>query len=133
MTPQPTDRGLAALVADLVAAGAAAKSGSPFLAEPIGGFGQALCIGAETIQTYEFVDHEAALTASAKIDRTDPSKVGTGIVDWTGAPRFWLRDNVIVLYLGADQPTDLILRSVLGRPFAEGRQGRLPLPAPPCS
>jgi hypothetical protein len=67
-----------------------------------------------------------------KIDPKDPSNVGTGIVEWAGAPRFWLRDNVIVLYLGQDAATDAALRALLGTPFAEGEAGRMPLPGPDC-
>lgn len=125
--------GLGGVVSDLTAAGVAAKAGGPFASEPIGGDGVALCIGAESVQTYRFIDHEAALAASAKIDRDDPSTIGTSHVTWSGKPRFWLRDNLILLYLGADAPTDAALRTLLGPPFAEGQAGGMPLPAPPCS
>ncbi|MEO5705197.1 MAG: hypothetical protein ABIZ52_02675 [Candidatus Limnocylindrales bacterium] len=129
----PAPSGATGLVADLVTGGANAKLGSFFLSEPIGGTGVSVCVGAETVQVYEFIDHEAALAASVKIDRDDPSHVGNGIVEWNGAPRFWLRDRVIVLYLGKAEATDAALRALLGQPFAESREPGLGLlPTPPC-
>jgi hypothetical protein len=125
--------GIEGLIADLTGSGAAATMGSSFMAEPIGGEGRAVCIGPETVQVYEFIDHDAALAASARIDRQDPSNVGTGIVEWNGRPRFWLRDRIIVLYLGRDEPTDATLRDLLGPPFAESNDpGPGFLPTPPC-
>ncbi len=133
--PTPTAAvGIDGLVLDLTSAGAVAKVGSPFLAEPIGGQGMTVCIGAETLQTYGFIDHEAALAASTKIDKDDPTKVNGGVVDWVGAPRFWLRDRIIVLYLGDDAQTDAALRALLGRPFAQSTEpGRGFLPELPCA
>ncbi|MEO5619202.1 MAG: hypothetical protein ABIS67_15640 [Candidatus Eisenbacteria bacterium] len=135
-TPTPTPiapTGATGLVADLVTGGANAKLGSFFQSEPIGCNGVSVCLGAETVQVYEFIDHEAALAASAKIGRDDPSHVGNGIVEWTGTPRFWLRDRVIVLYLGKAEATDKALRALLGQPFAESREpGLAQLPTPPC-
>lgn len=132
-TPAATaPHGIDGLVTDLVAGGTDAKVGTPFMSEPIGGQGSTVCVGTETVRAYEFIDHEAALAASQTIDRDDPSLVGNGIVEWTGAPRFWLRDRVIVLYVGEDAATDSSLRTLLGPPFAEGQTGRMPLPEPPC-
>ena len=134
-TPEPTTAGGAeGLVADLVASGATAKVGSYFLAEPLPGEGIAVCVGAESVQVYVLRDHEAALAAASMIDRNDPSKVGTSIVDWAGRPRFWLRDRILILYVGDDAATDAALRNLLGEPFAEARvPGRPPLPAPDCT
>jgi hypothetical protein len=135
-TPSPTPTavsGVQALLLDLRAKGAAAKVGSQFLAEPLGGQGMTVCVGAETLQTYEFIDHEAAFVASTKIDRDDPSSVGGAIVEWVGQPRFWLRDRIIVLYLGDDAAIDKVLRELLGSPFAESEEGGPGfLPEAPC-
>jgi hypothetical protein len=132
-TPAATaPHGIDGLVADLVTARTDPKSGTAFTSEPIGGQGSTVCLGTETVRAYEFIDHEAALAASQTIDRDDPSRVGNGIVDWAGAPRFWLRDRVIVLYLGEDAEIEATLRTLLGPPFAQGQAGRMPLPEPPC-
>jgi hypothetical protein len=134
IAPTPTGAtGLEGLVLDLNARGATAKVGSPFLADPLHGQGMTVCVGAETLQTYEFIDHEAALAASTKIDRDDPTNVDGGVVNWIGQPRFWLRDRIIVLYLGDDAATDATLRDLLGPPFAESKEpGGGFLPEPPC-
>ncbi len=132
--PSGTTDGAERLVADLVAGGVTAKLGSNFLAQPLPGEGVAVCIGTETVQVYVLKDHEAALAAASKIDPDDPSKIGTSIVDWSGRPRFWLRDRIVVLYLGDNAGTDAALRNVLGQPFAEATvPGRPPLPAPDCA
>jgi hypothetical protein len=134
-TPNPTSAdGAEGLVEDLVAGGATAKLGSNFLAEPLPGEGVLVCLGTEAVQVYVLRDHEAAFAAASTIDREDPSKIGTSIVDWTGRPRFWLRDRILVLYVGNDATTDAALRSLLGQPFAEAPgPGRPPLPAPDCA
>ncbi len=121
-------------MADVVASGATARVGSGFLADPMPGEGVVVCVGTEAVQVYVLKDHEAALAAASRIDRDDPSKVGTAIVDWAGRPRFWLRDRILVLYVGEDAATDGALRALLGQPFAESRvAGRPPLPAPDCA
>ena len=134
IAPTPTGAaGLEGLVLDLTSSGTAAKVGSPFLAEPLRGQGMTVCFGTETLQTYEFIDHEAALAASTTIDRDDPSNVNGAVVNWIGQPRFWLRDRIIVLYLGDDAATDAALRALLGPPFAESKKpGGGFLPEPPC-
>jgi hypothetical protein len=134
-TPDPTSAGGAdGLVDDLVAGGATARLGSNFFAEPIPGEGVLVCLGTEAVQVYVLRDHEAALAAASSIDTNDPSKIGASIVDWAGRPRFWLRDRILILYVGSDAATDAALRTLLGRPFAEARlPGRPPLPAPDCA
>ena len=71
--------GAEALVDDLLAGGAAARLGSNFLAEPLPGVGVLVCVGAEAVQVYVLRDHESALEAASRIDRDDPSKIGTAI------------------------------------------------------
>jgi hypothetical protein len=134
-TPNPTTAdGAEGLVDDLVARGAAATLGSNFLAEPLPGEGVLVCVGTEAVQVYVLRDHEAARAAAESIDRDDPSKIGTSIIDWAGRPRFWLRDRILVLYVGDSAATDAALRTLLGQPFAEALvPGRPPLPAPDCA
>jgi hypothetical protein len=128
--PRTAD-GAEALVADLVVAGMTAKLGSTFLAEPFPGEGVLVCVGTESVQTYVLKDHEAALAAASKIDRDDPSKIGTSIVDWVGRPRFWLRDRMLILYVGDDARTDAALRTLLGEPLAEADASARPFPPEP--
>lgn len=109
------------LVADLQVRGLPAALGTDLDAALLGGRNTTVCVGDESVSVYEFVDQDAAIDAAATIDRDDPSMVGNAIVEWVGTPRFWLRDRVIVLYVGEDGAVDAALRDILGRPFAEGR------------
>lgn len=65
--------------------------------------------------------------AAARIDPTDPSNLGTSIVEWAGNPKFWQADRIIVLYLGNDAAVETGITSLIGPPFARG-QGRDPGP-----
>ena len=107
------------LVVELQAQGLPAQVGQEFNGELLGGDGSTICAGDESIQLYEFPDHAAAQAAAAKINRDDPSMIGNAIVEWIGPPRFWLRDRVIVQYVGSDANVDAALRQLLGPPLAE--------------
>ena len=123
------------LIADLQVTGLPAGLGTEFDGVVLGGQGTTVCVGEESVQVHEFVDAAAAMEAAATVDRADPSMVGNAIVEWIGPPRFWLRDQVIVLYVGDDAAVDAALRTILGRPFAEdpGWGGRgAPGVRPPC-
>jgi len=107
------------LIADLQVRGLPAAMGTEFDAALLGGEGRVVCVGRESVQVYEFSDGEAAGDAAATVNRNDPSNVGNGIVEWIGPPRFWLRDEAIVIYVGGDAGVDAALRTILGQPFAE--------------
>lgn len=124
----PTD-GAEKLAIDLQAAGAQARIGELFAGDPFEAQGGVLCVGTEPVQLYVFGSAAAREEAARRIDPTNPSDMGTSMVDWNGRPRLWQRDRVIVAYLGEDAATEALLRSVLGEPFASG-QGRPPLPGP---
>ncbi|MBI2776901.1 MAG: hypothetical protein HYX57_06525 [Chloroflexi bacterium] len=119
-------------VAALKAAGADARLGQP---TPAGVFdvpGLPMCIGKEPVLLFVFGSTEEAIATGRKIDPSDPSNMGTTMVEWIGRPRFWQRDRMLVLYLGEDRATDTLLRSVLGEPFASGAGGPA-LPDPSCA
>lgn len=124
-SPSPSGVGVEGLVNALEAASAPVQQADRFDPAPLPGQGVLLCVGREEVRVYVFPTDEARLAAAASIDRTDPSHVGTSIVEWTGNPRFWQRDRILVLYLGTDAPTEALLTSALGPPFAWGLGGRL--------
>lgn len=126
--PGPTD-GPEKLIVDLEAAGAAARIASLFAGDPFDAQGGLMCVGSEPVQLYVFGSVLAREQAVARIDPKNPSNMGTTIVDWNGRPRMWQRDRMVIVYLGEDAPTEALLRSVLGDPFASGA-GRPPLPGP---
>jgi hypothetical protein len=82
-----------------------------------------MCVGTEPVRLYVFGSERDRMAAAAQINPTDPSNMGTSMVDWDGRPRFWQRDRLLILYLGEDAATETLLQSVLGQPFASG-QGR---------
>ena len=117
--------GVTGLISSLSAAGANARQAGTFDASPMQGPGVLLCLATEEVRVYVFPTEEARLTAARSIDQNDPSHVGTSIVEWTGNPRFWQRDSVLVLYLGTDPGTEALLTRVMGQPFARGTGGGL--------
>jgi hypothetical protein len=128
--PGPTD-GPEKFIVDLEDAGAESRLGPRFTADPIAAQGVVLCLGSQPVQLYVFGSVRDRTQAAAKINPTNPSDMGTSMVDWNGRPRFWQRDRLLILYLGEDAATDTLLRSVLGQPFASG-QGRPPLRDDSC-
>ena len=126
--PGPTD-GPEKLIVDLEAAGAEARVGALFAGDPFDAQGGLMCVGSEPVQLYVFGSVRDREEAVQRIDPTNPSDMGTTMVDWNGRPRLWQRDRMIVVYLGEDAATEALLRGVMGEPFASG-QGRPPLPGP---
>jgi hypothetical protein len=124
-SPAPSRlEGIEGLMADLSAAGATVRPAGTFAADPLPGTGTLLCVGKEPVRVYSYPSSDDRAQVAARIDPRDPSKVGTAIVEWTGRPRFWQRDRVLVLYLGSDAAAEGLLTNVLGPPFARGA-GRL--------
>jgi hypothetical protein len=117
----------AGLAAELEAAGADVHQTGVFDTEPLGGQGVALCVDGQQVSVYAYATPDERLAVAARIDPTDPSNLGTSIIEWAGNPKFWQADRFIVLYLGNDPAVESGLTSVLGQPFARG-QGRDPGP-----
>lgn len=110
-------------------AGAAVREVGTFDATPLTGTGTILCVDGQEVRVYMYETAEDAAAAASQINPTDPSQVGTSMVSWAGAPRFWRADRMIVLYLGDKAAIELGLTSILGEPFAKG-EGRVGGPAP---
>ena len=123
----PADEPVSAFEAALRAAGADVRSTGDFSTEPLGGKGTALCVAGQQVSVYVYTSAEERAAVAARIDPTDPSNLGTSIVEWVGTPTFWQADRLIVLYLGSDPAVKSGISSVLGPPFARG-QGRDPGP-----
>ena len=122
-SPSAPGSGVEGLVDALAAASAPIRRADSFDTTPLLGQGVLLCVGHEEVRVYVFTTEQERLAAASRINPTDPSQIGTSIVEWTGNPRFWQRDRILVLYLGTDAPTEDMLTSVMGPPFAQG-QGR---------
>ncbi|MGI8928524.1 MAG: hypothetical protein ACR2H0_03520 [Candidatus Limnocylindrales bacterium] len=126
----PTDfrHGPEGLIADLSDAGADAEVSDSFDGEPLAAVQTIVCVNGEDVRVFAYGTEQERVAASAGIDPTDPSHVGTSIVEWDGWPKFWQRDRILVLYLGRDEATIDLLTELMGDPFAQGldRPQRLP-------
>ena len=96
------------------------RQADTFDSAPMTGQGVLLCVGHEEVRAYVYQTADLQAAAVHGIDPKDPSHVGNAIVEWTGNPRFWQRDRVIVLYMGTDASTEALLISMFGQPFAKG-------------
>lgn len=125
-SPGPSDvaqDGTEGLVADLQAAGALTRELLVFepTVWPPSAQASLVCVGDELISVYVFEDARRREETAGRIDRVDPTDVDESThIDWTGAPRFWQRDRILVLYVGGDETTEATLTSIMGQPFARG-------------
>ena len=117
----------AAFVAALRDAGAEVSETGAFNTDPLGGQGIGLCVAGQQVSVYVYPTPEDREAVASRIDPTDPSNLGTTIVEWAGNPKFWQADRILVLYLGSDPAVESGISSILGQPFARG-QGRDPGP-----
>lgn len=101
------------------------RESETFDATPLTGQGVLICVGHEEVRAYVYGTADLQAAAVQGIDPKDPSHIGNAIVEWTGIPRFWQRDRVIVLYTGSDMSTETLLTLILGQPFARGTGGGL--------
>jgi hypothetical protein len=128
-TPSPSRAAdpVATLVNEIEASGTQVTPLGPFNPDPLGGRGVGLCLDGQAVSVYVYATAEERAAVTARVDRADPSNIGTASMAWAGNPRFWERDRLIVLYLGHDGETVAALSDVLGQAFASGR-GRDPGP-----
>lgn len=123
----PASDPAAALAAALQAAGAEVRETGGISTEPLGGEGVGFCVAGQQVSVYVYPTPEDREAVAARMDPTDPSNLGTSIVEWVGNPKFWQAGRIIVLYLGSDPAVESGITSILGPPFARGR-GRDPGP-----
>jgi hypothetical protein len=126
-SPPGVPDGVQRLIGDLSAAGGRIVEAGSFDAAPLSGQAALMCVNGQEVRVYSYPSDQERAAAASRIDPTDPSNVGTAIIDWAGNPRFWQRDRIVVLYLGRDQATEALLTTILGPPFARGL-GRDPGP-----
>lgn len=81
--------------------------------------GKVVSINGEDVQIFEFADATSAKTEASKIAK-DGSSIGTSMVSWIGAPHFFLKERLIVLYIGSNTGVFQPLTTALG-PQVAGR------------
>ena len=104
-------------IASLRALGAggdpAGEVAQPFFAIP----GKLIKVHGEDVQVFQYTNAAAAAAAAAPISR-DGTAVGTRKIHWIGAPHFYKKDRLLVLYIGENETVLKTLKTVLGRQFA---------------
>lgn len=108
----------AALVADLQAAGATVTQSGEVVSQSFFAInGEIITVDGETVQVFEYPD-AAAASADASQVAPDGGSVGNSIMSWIAPPHFYLKDRVLVLYVGLNLGVITTLDSVLGIQFA---------------
>lgn len=78
-------------------------------------------VNAEHVYAFEYESGERASRAAAGISPDGSTITANGracAISWTGPPRFYRQDRLIVLYAGTNQDVIRILDGILGSPFA---------------
>ena len=76
-----------------------------------------LSVSGENVYAFEYASAQAADRDAASIT-PDGYGVGNSHIDWIGPPRFYKKDQLIVLYVGANRDVTGPLERVLGAPIA---------------
>jgi hypothetical protein len=106
------------LMAALRLGGHAVESLGPFSQPFMPVTGQRIEIDGAVVELYEFSDEDAAQSMAADIS-ADGSQIGRTVVDFVAPPHFYRDGRFIILYVGEESQTIMLLESVLGPPFAE--------------
>lgn len=102
------------LVAQLNAQGINATLGTNRVQQPFfSGNGQEVQVNGETIQIYQYSNAASAQSDANTISNDGMSVNGTQ-VSWAGPPHFFLKDNLLVLYVGSNPQMLNTLQSALG-------------------
>lgn len=83
--------------------------------------GQVVDIAGESVQVFEYTDSADARAAAGAVARDGSQIVADNIltfVDWIATPHFYLRDRLIVVYVGEQDVVLDALDGALGGPFA---------------
>jgi hypothetical protein len=80
-----------------------------------------LSVNGENVYVFEYESADAANMDASTVspDGSAINSAGRGcFIRWTGPPRFYKKDRLIVLYVGSNQDLIRTLDRVLGPPFA---------------
>tara|TARA_B100000315_G_scaffold249044_1_gene279694 strand:- start:852 stop:1610 length:759 start_codon:yes stop_codon:yes gene_type:complete len=105
------------LVSELAGQGVAVAEGDavtqPFFSVP----GQIIKVNRESLQVFTYDSSRAAQVAA---DLVDPAgfTVGTTSISWVEPPHFYLRDSLMIIYVGVNGSVIGLLETVLGPQFA---------------
>ena len=124
-------KGIGVLVSDLVGLGSVVAQGKSITQPFFSVDGEETIIEGETVQVFTYASPEAA---KADADLVSPlgSPIGTSMVSWVSAPHFYLKDTLLVLYVGLNVGVIERQETVMGPEFAGAdptSSFALPIPA----
>jgi len=76
-----------------------------------------LVAGGEDVNAFEYTTAALAAADAAKVSPSG-SVIGASQVTWISPPRFYRKDQLIVLYVGTNVTVVSALEIVMGKPFA---------------
>ena len=106
---------------ELRALGAEVAQSGPINEPFFSASGVRLLVNGHQVSVYGFPTNEGAAAAAGGVSADGSTIVGDGVaynVLWVGPPHFFLRERVIVLYVGDDGEILELLEGVLGPQFA---------------
>ena len=81
---------------------------------------QRLLVNGENVHVFVYPDPSAAQDDAARVALSG-SPIGSTQITWVDPPRFYIRGQLIVLYVGRNEEVSTMLETILGRPFAGRR------------
>ncbi len=79
--------------------------------------GITILVNGDDVQVFEYPTFIDAEFDARKVS-SDGSSIGTSMPFWIGSPHFYLKENIIVIYVSDNLDTLSIIESVLGSQFA---------------
>ena len=76
-----------------------------------------LVVSGEDVNVFEYATAGLAATDAAKVSPSG-SPIGTSQITWISMPRFYRKDQLIVIYVGSNVTVVRALETVMGKPFA---------------
>ena len=118
------------LIDNLRGAGASVEPAGSVSSEFFSVPGEAITVNGAQVHVFEYADAAQAKAEAAYIspdggrisvpDPSDPSREREILVEWMGTPHFYLRERLIVQYIGDDAAVVNVLKAALGPQFAGG-------------
>ena len=108
---------MAALTIELINQGGAIGIGDDVTQPFFSVTGQTILVKQESVQVFT---HDSPAAARAEADLVDPTgfTIGTTSISWIAPPHFYLRESLLVLYVGGNGPVIDLLEETMGPQFA---------------
>ena len=81
---------------------------------------QRLLVNGQSVRVFEYPGANSAVADAARV-APDGTPIGSTQITWVDPPRFYMRGQLIVLYVGRDEDVSAMLEDVLGPPIAGRR------------